>query len=269
MDITSTKNQKIKLIKKLRDRRDIDKTGLFLIEGYRELFRANAAHVEIKTLFFCEDLFLKDNEYSLIEKIKKNGAEIISLKKNIFEKISYRDRPDGLLAIASQKRLYLQELNKIIKKSKNPFFIVAQHIEKPGNLGTILRSSDGVGVDAAIVCDPCTDLFNPNVIRASIGCLFTKPVIEADTNELIKFFKKNNIKIIATTPNSKTIYFSANLSQPIAIVVGTEQYGLSEKWLKNADIKVKIPMIGVADSLNVGAATTILLYETLRQRNNS
>ena len=267
--ITSLQNPQIKEVRKLRSRKERKEKNLFLIEGYSELSRAFHANEKIITLFFSEELFLKDNEYDLIAKIKDKGGRVIPCLKNVFEKIAYRDRPDGLLAIALQKHKNIEDLRKIIKNSKNPFFLVAEHIEKPGNLGMILRSCDGVKVDAAIVCDPCTDIFNPNVVRASIGSLFTQPVIEADEDEVIKLLKDNNIKIVATTPNTDKLYSAVDLSGPLAIVVGTEQYGLSEKWLKSADINVKIPMNGIADSLNVGAATTIVLYEASRQRNGA
>lgn len=267
--ITSLQNPQIKEVKKLRNRKERKETDLFLIEGYSELYRAFHSGENIYTLFFCEELFLKDNEYDLISKIQKSGGLVLPCLKNVFEKIAYRDRPDGLLAVAKQNHRTLDDLKEIIEKAKNPFLLVAEHIEKPGNLGTILRSCDGVGVDAAIVCDPCTDIFNPNVVRASIGSLFTQPVIEANEDEVIKLLKENNIKIVATTPHTDNLYSDQDLSGPIAVVVGTEQYGLSKKWLENADINVKIPMKGIADSLNVGAATTIMLYEALRQRDGS
>ena len=264
--VSSLQNLHVKNVKKLRDSRDRKESGLFLIEGYKELSRALHGGVVITTFFFCEELFMKNNEYALIENIKKQGALVISCRKNVFEKIAYRERPDGLLGVAIQMHRNIDDLRNIIQNSKNPFFVVAEHIEKPGNLGTILRSCDGVKVDAAVICDPCTDIFNPNVVRASIGSLFTQPVIEAGSDEVIDLFKKNGVKIVATTPHTSKIYSDVDLSGPIAIVVGTEQYGLNEKWLKNSDINVKIPMRGVADSLNVGAATTIMLYEALRQR---
>lgn len=264
--ISSLQNPFIKEMKKLKDRGYRDETALFLIEGYKELYRAFFNNVEIKVLFFCEELFLKNNEPWLIERIKASKAKILSCKRNVFEKIAYRDRPDGLLAIAYQKHKGIEDLKKIIMEAENPFFVVTEHIEKPGNLGTILRSCDGVKVDAAIVCDPCTDIYNPNVVRASIGSLFTQPVIEASSDEIISLFKEKDIKIVATTPNTDKIYYEVNLKEKLAIIVGTEQYGLSKKWLENSDINVRIPMKGIADSLNVGAATTIMLYEVLRQR---
>ena len=265
MEITSLQNPKIKNAVKLRKRKARDETGLFLIEGYRELMRANLANVEIVELFICPELFLQTNEKKLIEKIDCESTFICT--KSVFEKISYRDRPDGLLAVAKQKKLDLSFLEKEMKNFKNPFFLVAESIEKPGNLGSILRSSDGVKVDAVIVCDACTDIFNPNVVRSSVGTLFTQPVIETTTEKLIAFLKKEKIKIASATPHANEIYTEIDLTAPIAIIVGTEQYGLSDKWMTKCDIKMKIPMMGVADSLNVSAATTLLLYEVLRQRN--
>ena len=147
--------------------------------------------------------------------------------------------------------------------------MIAESIEKPGNLGTILRSADAAGVDAVIVCDPTTDIHNPNVVRSSVGTLFTVPVLEADGEETLLFLKENRIALAAASPHAKQEYTEADLTVPLAIAVGTEQYGLSENWMKKADIAVRIPMFGAADSLNVASATTLLLYETVRQRRSS
>jgi TrmH family RNA methyltransferase len=144
--------------------------------------------------------------------------------------------------------------------------VVAEAIEKPGNLGTILRSSDGAGVDAVIVCDRCTDINNPNVVRSSVGTLFTMPVVEASTADTLTWLRTRGIRVVATTPHTDCLYSDADLAGPVAIVVGTEQYGLTETWLAQADVEVRIPMLGTADSLNVASATTILLYEARRQR---
>ena len=257
--ITSLTNPKIKEIVKLRDRRTRDKTDLFLIEGYRELFRAVESGLKINTLFICRELFLGDNEDALIEKA---GVEVIECSKQVFQKISYRDRPDGLLAIAPQMHRALSDFS-VTKKS---FFVVAEAIEKPGNLGTILRSSDAVGVDGLIVCDRCTDLHNPNVVRASTGTLFTVPVVETTSTETLSWLRSQGIQTLAATPSAKEVYTDVDLTGPVAIVVGTEQYGLSDLWMDQADIQVRLPMEGVADSLNVAMATTLLLYEVLRQR---
>jgi len=263
-EITSLQNPKIKQLLKLRDRSCRDDTGLFLIEGYRELLRAVTGGQEIISLFFSPTHFLGSNEEWLLYRALDGGAELFSCSKDVFEKASYRDRPDGLMAVAKQKSLTLKELENAMGAS--PLFVVAEGIEKPGNLGTILRSADGVGADGVIVCDKCTDLFNPNVVRASVGTLFTQRVCEATSLETIAWLKSKGIAIVAATPSATLEYTSMDMTKPVAIAVGTEQLGLSELWLREADIAVSIPMCGVADSLNVATATTILLYEALRQR---
>lgn len=262
--ITSLQNLKVKEVVRLREKRERDKTQTFLIEGYRELSRAAAGNVSLNTLFYSPDHFLGTNEASLIQTIRDRGIETIEVTKEVFEKISYRDRPDGLLAIAKQTHLTLDDLK--LNQKRPPFFLIAEAIEKPGNLGSILRSSDASGVDALIVCDRCTDIFNPNVVRASVGTLFTVPVLEVSSDEAIRWLKDNNIAIVATSPDATLTYTKADLTKPIAIAMGTEQLGLSQKWMEAADLQVSIPMCGVADSLNVAAATTLLLYEVLRQR---
>lgn len=260
--LTSTQNPKIKQVVKLRDRSARDDTQHFLIEGYRELLRAVDAKYPIQSLFICKELFLGSNEMALIERVKAKGGEVFPCNENVFRKISYRDRPDGLLAVAPQHHLSLDDL----KMSKNPFFVVAEAIEKPGNLGTILRSSDAVGIDGLIVCDRCTDIFNPNVVRASVGTLFSVPVVETSGEETLRWLKKNGISILAATPSASHEFTKVDMKVPLAIALGTEQLGLSELWMDNADIQVKIPMRGIADSLNVAMAATLLLYEALRQR---
>ncbi len=266
--ILSLQNPKVKLVVKLRDRRDRDLMDLYLIEGYRELLRAQQGDAAIESLFICPELFLGDNESHLIEQIGKRGAAIFACSAAVFRKLSYRDRPDGLLAIAKQQHKSLADLEKLLSGNTNPFLVVAEAIEKPGNLGTILRSSDAVGLDALLVCDRCTDIFNPNVVRASVGTLFTVPVIEGTSPDTLAWLRQRGIKVLAATPQATTPYTAIDLTGPIAIAVGTEQLGLSDLWMDGADLQVSIPMRGVADSLNVATATTLLLYEVLRQREN-
>lgn len=264
--ITSLHNPKIKEALHLRDRKKRDETDLFLIEGYRELLRATDSQRAIKWLFYCPAFFLGKNEPALIERIVQKGAELFPCNEKVFQKLSYRDRPDGLLAVAPQKHLALSDLELLLSKTKNPFLVVAEAIEKPGNLGTILRSSDASGVQGVIVADRCTDIHNPNVVRSSVGTLFTVPVVEAKGSDALNFLKRQHILIVAATPQAEKEYTKTDLTKPLAIVVGTEQLGLSKNWLEAADIQVRIPMLGVADSLNVATATTLLLYEVLRQR---
>lgn len=258
--ITSLQNPKVKEVVKLRDRQTREESGLFLIEGYRELKRALDAGRKIETLFYCPEFFLGSNEDALKEQCK--AALHLECSREVFAKVSYRDRPDGLLAVAPQVHLKLADL----RLKKNPFIVVAESIEKPGNLGTILRSCDAAGVDAVIVCDPTTDIHNPNVVRSSVGTLFTLPVLEAGSEETLAFLKERKIAIVAATPHAQMTFTEADFKVPLAIVVGTEQYGLTENWMKRADRAVRIPMFGVADSLNVASATTLLLYEVVRQR---
>ena len=259
--ITSLQNSKIKEVVKLRDRSFRQERDLFIIEGYRELKRAIDAGHKIETLFYCPEFFLGSNEGPLQTQCK--AALHLQCSREVFEKISYRDRPDGLLAIAPQRHLSLSSL----RLKKEPFLLIAESIEKPGNLGTILRSCDAAGVDAVIVCDRTTDIHNPNVVRSSVGTLFTLPVVEAGSEETIAFLKERKIRIVAASPDAERPFTEGDLKVPLAIVVGTEQYGLTEHWMKSADLTVRIPMFGVADSLNVASATTLLLYEAVRQRN--
>lgn len=264
--ITSLQNPRVKQALDLRDRRERDRSNLFLIEGYRELLRAIDAGWKAETLFICRSLFLGANEDALIQRAQASGAKVLTCSEKVFHKISYRDRPDGLLAIAPQDHLDIHNLDSIIRRKANPLLLIAESIEKPGNLGTILRSSDAVGIDALIVCDPCTDIFNPNVVRASVGTLFTVPVAVSTGEKTLAWLKKNSFKVLAATPSAAEEFTQVDMRVPLAIVVGTEQLGLSPLWMDNADIQVKIPMNGVADSLNVAMAATLLLYEASRQR---
>ncbi len=256
----SSQNPKIKQLLRLKGRKERDETTLFLIEGYREIKRAAEGGVDFVSLFIAPDLFLGVNEQHLIDCI---GTETFILPQALFRKISYRDRPDGLVAIAYQMQKTFLDL---ISTKTSPLYVVAEAIEKPGNLGTILRSSDAVGADGVIVCDRCTDIYNPNVVRASVGTLFTLPVVEARGSDAYIWLKERGIQVVAATPRATLNYTEANLMGPLAIVIGTEQLGLSDLWMESADLRVKIPMCGVADSLNVAMATTLLLYESLRQR---
>jgi len=261
-DITSNANPRIKQVIRLRQRSHRDADRLMLIEGYREILRAHTNHHPIETLFFCEELFQGENNQALLATLHQTGTRLLHCSKPVFVKISYRDRPDGLLAVGPQLHLQLED----IPLSPKPFLIVAEAIEKPGNLGTILRSADAAGADAVIVCDRCTDINNPNVVRASIGTLFCRPVVEASSTATLAWLRDHHIRSLAATPHATASYTDVDATGPVAIVVGTEQYGLSETWMQAADLQVRIPMRGQADSLNVATATTILLFEVCRQR---
>lgn len=251
--LSSKDNPKIKQAVRLRNKRERDKTGLFLIEGYRELYHAlNHGNVQIEHLFYCQEFFLGTNEVALLDKVSS-----LETSKSVFEKLSYRDRPDGLLAVAKQMNTKLTDLKKTDR------LIICEAIEKPGNLGTILRSSDAAGIDAVIIADPLTDIYNPNVVRASIGTLFTQPVVQATNAETFAFLKQIGAQIIAATPQAKHSFTEMTYKTPWAIAVGTEQLGLSAAWM--AFDQVKIPMHGVANSLNVATATTLMMYEAIRR----
>ncbi len=258
-------NPKIKQIQKLRDKRGRDQSGLFVIEGYRECLRAQEAHWPFTQLFYCPSLFLGSNEKALIADV---SAEKFEVDADVFRKISMRDRPDGIMAIAKTKHSTAKDLEELLIKKNHPFLIIAEAIEKPGNLGSILRSADATGVDAVIVANRCTDIYNPNVIRSSVGTLFTVPVFELANEEICSLMQKHQIDLLAATPHTPHLYFEVDLKGPIAILVGTEQLGLSAFWLEKATKRIKLPMLGKADSLNVSNATTVLLYEVIRQRHH-
>ncbi|MCB1149832.1 MAG: RNA methyltransferase [Chlamydiia bacterium] len=259
-------NPKVKEAVRLRDKRRRDRSGLFLIEGFREVLRALQSGWEFTQLFYCPEFFLGSNETKIIAAAQEAGAEVLECSRQVFEKLSYRDRPDGLLGISVSRSLTLEELSHKLEGHLYPFLVVCEAIEKPGNLGTILRTCDAVGADALIVCDECTDVFNPNVVRSSVGTLFSVPIVEATSVETRAYLKMRGISIVATTPDTDTLYTEADLRSAIAVCFGTEQYGLSAEWLENADLKVVIPMCGIADSLNVAISTGVMLYEVLRQR---
>ncbi len=261
--ITGMQNPSVKGVVKLRSRSGRNKQDTYLIEGYREIVRSQTGKVPLRELFVCPEYFLGNNERNLIEKIENTGTVIRECSPSVFSKISYRDGPDGLLAVALKKPVLLEEVSF---KNKVPFILLAVAIEKPGNLGTILRSADAAGADAVFVVDRVTDIYNPNVIRASVGTLFTQPVSEVTSEEIIPWLREKGFRIIASSPDAQKKYTEVNFQEPVAILVGSEQYGLPEKWFSTADETVSIPMKGVADSLNVATSTTLLLYEVLRQR---
>jgi len=260
--ITSLQNPRLKRLVRLRDRRSRDEERAFLVEGYREIRRALEKKVRIDELYFCPDWFLGSNEPALIAEAEAAGAKLFELSKDAFAKVAYRERPDGLLGVAPQWRRTLED----VPLPKDPFILVVEAIEKPGNLGTILRSADAAGCDAVVVCDPVTDLFNPNVVRASTGVLFSVPCVVDESARVLEWLRSKGIRTVATTPAAKELYSDASLTGPLAIIMGSEQYGLSEFWLKNSDLPVRIPMAGQADSLNVAMAALITLFEAVRQR---
>ncbi|MFC1452902.1 TrmH family RNA methyltransferase [Verrucomicrobiota bacterium] len=260
--ISSPVNPRIKRAVKLRQRSHRDELGLMIVEGFREIRRSlDNNHLPVE-LFYCEELFQGPNDEEIVRRCGEAGASLYSCTASVFGKIAYRDRPEGLMAVSPQVGTAIEDL----QPPPRPLIVVAESIEKPGNLGTVLRSADAAGVYAVIVCDRCTDVNNPNVVRASIGTLFAIPVIETSSPEALEWLGRHGIRIVAATPHAEKLYTDVDFSEGTAIVLGTEQYGLSEAWLQGAETAVKIPMLGQSDSLNVAAAATILLYEAVRQR---
>jgi len=262
IEITSHANQRVKEIIKLQNRRQRDKAGKTFLEGYRLISRALQAGFKMNECYFSPELFLGENENELLGQLYNTGVELIKIPPSILEKMSYRDRPEGLIAICQIREHTLSEIPIV----ENGLYLVLEAIEKPGNLGSILRSADASGVNGLIICDKCTDIYNPNVLRASTGAIFYTPIAECTSGEALQWLKNNNVLSLATTPHTDSKYDEIDLTQSIAIVVGTEQYGLSDYWLNNSDIKTVIPMCGKIDSLNVAIATSVLLFEASRQR---
>lgn len=252
--ITSKSNPKIKNVVKLQKSSERREQNRIIIEGRREIERAVACGFVVDTLFICNDI-LKESV-----NIAANYVEEVTLE--VFEKIAYREGSDGLLAVAIPKYADL----KSFKPKKNPLIIVLETVEKPGNLGAIMRTADAAGVDAVIIADPRTDLFNPNAIRASIGTIFNVPLFACSSEECIKWLRENDIKIYCTYLKASIDYLKADFRQGSAIVMGTEATGISDIWVEAADQNLIIPMNGIADSLNVSVTTAIVVFEAVRQR---
>ena len=255
--INSTTNPKIKNILKLRKARERREQGYMIVEGYKEIMMATRNGYIVSELYYCSD-YLKEAIHK--DTIPAISSESIGTKA--FDRITLRENPDGFLALIKIKQHNLID----IKLSENPLLIVLEAVEKPGNLGAILRTADAVQVDGVIICEQQTDIYNPNVIRASLGTIFSVPLAVSSNKEVFKFLTENKINIFATTPRAKEFYYDSNFTEASAILIGAEHKGLSEFWLKNTNKKIKIPMKGQIDSLNASVSAAILIYEALRQR---
>lgn len=260
--ITSLQNPQVKNVVKLRRRKYRDQQGKFLIEGYRALLYAINNHYPLDTLYVCPDLFLGENEPALIRRAAEAGTDVVEIAATPFEKMAARGQPEGLLAIAPQ---VTGDLNQHTPQPQS-YYLIAEAITNPGNLGTILRSADGAGTHGVILCDPGTDLFHPDVVQASVGTFFSVPIFISSTEQTLAWCRAHHIQILSATPDTDTLYTDVDLCGSVAIVVGTERQGLTDTWLKTADFQVKLPMLGQANSLNVAMAATLLLYEVARQR---
>ena len=255
MDITSLQNPRIKHIVKLRENKKTRKEdGLMLVEGYDEIQLAHRSGHLPQTLLTAPELDSRQMDIP--------SAEILTVSRAAFEKMSYRDNPDGWLGVFPIPQTSLEGL----KLSDTPLVIVAESVEKPGNLGAILRTADAANVDAVIVSDPRVDVWNPNVVRASRGAVFSVPVVECDNASALEWLKMRKMRILAATPSADQIYSDVDMTQPIAIAVGTEDVGLTDFWMSNADVQVQIPMMGKVNSLNVSVSTALIVYEAVRQR---
>jgi TrmH family RNA methyltransferase len=262
MRIGSLHNPRVKAARQLRERRHRDAEGLMLIEGGEELRLALAGGLLPQTVFLCRDLIRDPAPAAHLEAQLRASAEILEVSPAVFAKIAYRENPDGWLAVAPTSRRILADL----PLPPTPLLLICEAVEKPGNLGAMLRTADAAGVDALVVCDPATDLANPNVVRASRGALFTVPVALATTGEALAWLQTHGIRLVAATPQAATAYTDVDLRGPVAIAVGAEDEGLSAAWLEQADLTVRIPMTGKVNSLNVSASAALLLYEAVRQR---
>ncbi len=257
--ITSPQNQKIKDLVKLRESKHRRLTGLFVLEGARELGRALASGFILKTMYVCHELLsveAKDLLVGLDDRLKLN------ITAEVFAKAAMREGSDGLVGVFDQKSWSLADLSL----GADPFLLVLEDIEKPGNFGALARSADGAGVDAVIILDPKADIYNPNALRASVGALFSRPLVVCGHEEFVSFCEQRKIKILTASPFAEKFHFQADLCGPLAIVLGSEAWGLSNAWTRLENVPVKIPMRGIADSLNVSVAGAVILYEALRQR---
>ncbi len=255
MIITSMQNPFIKQVAGLRDAKDRREQGLTLVDGKREVERAIAAGASIKHIIYCPKFL--EGKFDLCAK-----AETVEVSAPVFEKIAFGQRSDGVIAVVK----YEERTIGALTLSKTPFVVILEAVEKPGNLGAIIRTCDSAGVDALLIADPKTDIFNPNVIRASVATVFSVPVAAGTNDDILAFLKKHQIKTAAALVQAKSVYTKADLKGPLAIVLGSEDKGLSDFWQKHCDMKVSIPMKGLADSLNVSVTAAVMIFEALRQR---
>jgi len=258
--ITSFQNPRVKEVVKMHRSRVRKEKGLIIVEGLREILMAKEAGFKIEYLMICPVLF-HDSSVAAIQKLVEEHT-CFEVSAKVFAKMAYRDQSDGLLAVMQAVIKSPDDL----KLSSNPLLIVLESVEKPGNLGAILRTADAAGVDAVIICDPLTDIYNPNVIRSSIGCVFVKQVAVCTSEAALRWLRKNNIEPVAASLTAKKYHFESNFRTPLAFVFGAEAEGLSDLWLNNTTTQAKIPMTGKIDSLNVSNSVAILVYEAMRQR---
>ena len=260
--ITSVQNPRIKNLVRLRDARHRRRSGCFLIEGERELARALEAGWTVSDVFFCPELFREIAAMDVVEAGLEAGAEATQLSSEAFVKVAYRDGPDGLLGLAPVRTTALADL----PAEKVDFVLVAEAVEKPGNLGALIRTANAAGAQALILCDAVCDIFNPNAIRASQGAFFDLPLASATTEAVQDWLSQRGIRAVATTPQATKALWQHDLRPPTAIVMGAEDSGLTEAWIRDPEACASLPMAGLTDSLNVSVAAGIALFEVVRQR---
>ena len=267
LEITSAQNPKIKevvaLMEKSRERRN---QKLFVVEGVRELLHCIEADYEVHAIFVCTDILTRESYEEVMKAAEASSPRCVcySISKALYEKTAYRSGTEGVVAELRCKSHRLEDL----AVKENPVVVVLESVEKPGNLGAVLRSADAAGVDAVIICDPLTDMYNPNLIRSSIGGIFTVQTAAASSEEAIRWLKDSGIKIYTAQLQDSEWYYDIDMKGGTAIVMGTEATGLTDIWRKAADAHIKIPMLGKLDSLNVSVSAAILMYEAVRQRNS-
>jgi RNA methyltransferase, TrmH family len=260
--ITSRQNVRVKEAAKLRLARQRERQGRFLIDGAREILRAIEAGVEILESFVCESLVVDDEGRRAVTRLAETHAVRATVTAEVFEKLCFGERAGGVLVVAKTPARGLDQL----KLSGSPLIAVIEGVEKPGNVGAILRSADGAGVDAVVIADPRTDLFNPNTIRASLGTVFSANICTATTEETLTWLRELNLRSFAARPEAELLYTEADYRGGAAIVLGSEAEGLSSQWRGASVTGVRLPMRGIADSLNVSATAAVLFYEAQRQR---
>ena len=257
--ISSLQNTKVKQLVALQQKSsERRKQGVFVVEGIRELQHCLNAGYTINSIFFCPEL----TDTGALSSLLSESIASYEVSPEVYEKIAYRGSTEGVIAIVQSKQLALKDLHL----SQQPLLIVLESVEKPGNLGAILRSADAAGADAVIICDPLTDLYNPNLIRSSIGAIFSVPCIACSSDDCINFLKQNNINILTAQLQDSKLYYDTDMTCGTAIIMGTESTGLTDVWRKAADAHIRIPMLGQLDSLNVSVSAAILLFEAVRQR---
>jgi TrmH family RNA methyltransferase len=257
--ITSTQNPKIKRLQALQQKSsERRQSGLFVVEGRRELMHCIETGFTIDTVFWCPAV--EDGTEPLPS--WPSDTRLYEISKEVYEKVAYRGSTEGVIAEVRTRQLTLEEL----LLPERPLIVVVERVEKPGNLGAILRSADAAGVDAVIVCDPLTDLFNPNLVRSSVGAVFSVPCVACSSEACITFLKAHGIQILTAQLQDSELYYDTNMRRATAIVMGTEATGLTDAWRQAADAHIRIPMLGRVDSLNVSVSAAILMFEAVRQR---